>query len=160
MNWLCTKSNYNKVHKGKKTDFVNLFLKTIDKKKYIFKKKLTEQGTRYINKYNQNIVIETKNKLENYVYSMESVVNDEKIKLDDEEKNKVTEKIEEIKTWLYTNSDNIAEYENKQKELEEIVQPIMEKMGAGGGMPENTEKSAADIPVNESVNEPSIEEID
>ena len=106
------------------------------------------------------MVIESKNKLENYVYSMESVVNDEKIKLDDEDKNKVTEKIEEIKTWLYTNSDNIDEYESKQKELEEIVKPIMEKMGAGGDMPENTEKSAADIPVNESVNEPSIEEID
>ena len=106
------------------------------------------------------LVIETKNKLENYVYSMESVVNDEKIKLDDEDKNKVTEKIEEIKTWLYTNSDNITEYNNKQKELEDLVKPIMEKMGAGGGMPENTEKQPADIPVNESVNEPSIEEID
>ena len=106
------------------------------------------------------MVIETKNKLENYVYSMESVVNDEKIKLDDEDKNKVTEKIEEIKTWLYTNSDNITEYENKQKELEEIVKPIMEKMGAGGGMPEDIEKPPADIPVNDSVNEPSIEEID
>ncbi len=102
------------------------------------------------------LVIETKNKLENYVYSMESVVNDEKIKLDEEDKNKVTEKIEEIKTWLYTNSDNITEYENKQKELENIVKPIMEKMGAGGGMPEDTEKSSGDIPVNE----PSIEEID
>ena len=106
------------------------------------------------------LVIETKNKLENYVYSMESVVNDEKIKLDDDEKNKVTEKIEEIKTWLYTNSDNITEYENKQKELEEIIQPIMEKMGAGGGMPEDTEKQPADVPVNEPVSEPSIEEID
>jgi L1 cell adhesion molecule like protein len=110
------------------------------------------------------MVIESKNKLENYVYSMESVVNDEKIKLDDEDKNKVTEKIEEIKTWLYTNSDNIIEYETKQKELEEIVQPIMEKMGAdagaGGGNPEDTEKPPADIPANDSVNEPSIEEID
>ena len=106
------------------------------------------------------MVIESKNKLENYVYSMDSVVNDEKIKLDDEDKNKVTEKIEEIKTWLYTNSDNITEYENKQKELEEIVKPIMEKMGAGGEMPEDTEKLPADIPVNDSVNEPSIEEID
>jgi len=113
------------------------------------------------------MVIESKNKLENYVYSMESVVNDEKIKLDDEDKNKVTEKIEEIKTWLYTNSDNITEYETKQKELEEIVQPIMEKMGAGAGAgagvgnPEDTEKPpTADIPANDSVNEPSIEEID
>ena len=108
------------------------------------------------------MVIESKNKLENYVYSMESVVNDEKIKLDDEDKNKVAEKIEEIKTWLYTNSDNITEYENKQKELEEIVKPIMEKMGAGAGMgmPEDNEKQSADIPVNEAVNEPSIEEID
>jgi L1 cell adhesion molecule like protein len=112
------------------------------------------------------MVIESKNKLENYVYSMESVVNDEKIKLDDEDKNKVAEKIEEIKTWLYTNSDNITEYENKQKELEEIVKPIMEKMGAGAGagagrgMPEDNEMQSADIPVNEAVNEPSIEEID
>jgi len=56
-----TKSNYNKVHKGKETHFVNFFLNAISKKNYIFKKKLPEQGTRYINKYNQNIIIETKN---------------------------------------------------------------------------------------------------
>lgn len=56
-----TKSNYNKVHKGKKADFVNFFLNAINKRNYIFNKKLPEQGTRYINKYNQNIIIETKN---------------------------------------------------------------------------------------------------
>jgi molecular chaperone DnaK (HSP70) len=106
------------------------------------------------------LLIEAKNNLENYVYSMENVVNDEKMKLGDEDKNKVTEKIEEIKSWLYTNSDNITDYENKQKELEEIVKPIMEKMGAGNGMPEDIETPPTDIPLNESENEPSIEEID
>ena len=56
-----TKSNYTKVHKGKKANFVNLFLNALNKKNYIFKKKLPEQGTRYLNKYNENIIIKIKN---------------------------------------------------------------------------------------------------
>ena len=56
-----TKSNYTKVHKGKSANFVSFFLNAIIKKNYIFKKKLPEQGTRYINKFNQNIIIEIKN---------------------------------------------------------------------------------------------------
>ena len=57
-----TKSNYTKVHKGKKASFVSFFLKSLSKKNYIFKKKLPEQGTRYLNKYNENVVIKTTNR--------------------------------------------------------------------------------------------------
>ena len=102
------------------------------------------------------IIIDAKNKLENYVYSMESVVNDEKITLEEKDKNKVAEKIEEIKTWLYTNSDNITEYEDKQKELEKIVNPIMQKMGAGAQASGENNMSMPEIPVDD----PGIEEID
>jgi len=106
------------------------------------------------------MLIDAKNKLENYVYSMESVVNDEKITLEDEDKNKVTEKIEEIKTWLYTNSDNITEYEDKQKELEELVNPIMQKMGGGNQASGENNMPMPEVPVNEPDDGPGIEEID
>ncbi len=57
-----TKSNYTKVHKGKKVNFIDLFFTEVEKKNYIFNAKLPEQGTRYVNKFNQNITIEVKSK--------------------------------------------------------------------------------------------------
>lgn len=67
-----TKSNYLRKHKGKKTKYVNFFLKKNKNIKILKKKKLSEQGTKYLNKRNLNILIDLKNenikKNRNYIW--------------------------------------------------------------------------------------------
>jgi len=58
-----TKSNYLRKHGGKKTLFLNFFIKTNNQLKIISKKKLSEQGSRFLKKKNWNILIEAKNPL-------------------------------------------------------------------------------------------------
>ena len=54
-----TESNYRQIHGGKKVPYLKIFLKV--KKKYIFNQ--SEQGYRYLNKFNSNILIYTKKKI-------------------------------------------------------------------------------------------------
>ena len=56
-----TKSNYNRVHGGKKIPFLRIFLK--NKKNFISQ---SEQGYRYLYKFNNNIIVETNNKIKIY----------------------------------------------------------------------------------------------
>ena len=83
------------------------------------------------------LVLENKNKIENYIYMTESVINDEKSSVDDVDKDSIKSKIEETKAWLGENHGEVIEYEEKYKELEDLVKPVLDKMqaGAGGGMP-------------------------
>ena len=52
-----TKSNYTRVHKGKKTKFIEYITK---KKDYLLNINQPEQGSMYLNKLNKNLVIKTK----------------------------------------------------------------------------------------------------
>ena len=67
-----TKSNYLQKHGGKKTNYLNFFIKNKLKTKTITNLKLSEQGTRYYNKSNNNILVDLQNekikKLNNYVW--------------------------------------------------------------------------------------------
>ena len=54
-----TQSNYKRVHGGEKTRFLSYFLKKI----FFMKSKQTEQGFRYLYKYNTNIVVNLKKKI-------------------------------------------------------------------------------------------------
>ena len=67
-----TKSNYLRKHNGKKTKFLDFFLKKNKKLNFIKKKRLSEQGSRYDKKSNFNILIELKSKIikipKNYVW--------------------------------------------------------------------------------------------
>ena len=54
-----TKSNYNQVHGGKKVPYLNFFLK-LDKKGI---NNQSEQGFRYLNKFNSNIIVNVKSKI-------------------------------------------------------------------------------------------------
>lgn len=54
-----TESNYKRVHGGKETKFLKFFLK----KKFLVKSKQSEQGFRYLNKFNTNYLVEIKNNL-------------------------------------------------------------------------------------------------
>ncbi len=55
-----TKSNYLRKHGGKKTEYLNFFKKKNKKNKVLSKSLLSEQGTRFLEKFNNNILVETK----------------------------------------------------------------------------------------------------
>ena len=62
-----TKSNYLRAHGGKKTKYINYFIKRKRNFNLVTSLRLSEQGTRYFEKSNKNILIESKkNKLKNY----------------------------------------------------------------------------------------------
>ena len=67
-----TKSNYLRKHGGKKTNYLDFFIKKKKQLKIISNLKLSEQGTRYFDKSNKNILIDIKNikikKFQNYIW--------------------------------------------------------------------------------------------
>jgi L1 cell adhesion molecule like protein len=85
--------------------------------------------------------VEAKNSLENYAYNMRNTIKDEKIggKLGSDDKEKIEKAVEEAIQWLEANQlAEVDEFEDKQKELEGICNPIIAKMyqgGAGGDVP-------------------------
>jgi heat shock protein 1/8 len=89
--------------------------------------------------------IAAKNGLESYAYSLRNTLSDSKVdeKLDAGDKEKLKTEIDKIVSWLDENQQATREeYEEHQKELEGIANPIMMKFygsaGAGGmpgGMP-------------------------
>jgi len=85
--------------------------------------------------------IESKNGLENYCYSLKGSISGDEVaaKMEPEDKTTLESKIEETISWLDSNpAAEKEEYEEKQKELEGIAMPILQKMGGAagaGGMP-------------------------
>jgi heat shock protein 1/8 len=120
--------------------------------------------------------ITSKNGLESYAYSLKNTLSDEKVagKLDPEDKTKLTAEIDKTVAWLDESQQATKEeYDDHQKELESVANPIMMKFygqggeGAGmpGGMPGMPGGAPGGFPgagaagANTS-NEPEIEEID
>merc|ERR1712196_688789 len=106
-----------------------------------------------------------KNGVENYAYNMKNTMNDEKLKdkIEAGDKKTIEEKCDEGINWLDNNqSAEKEEYEEKQKELESICNPIMQKLYAGaggaGGMPGGMPGGAPDAGADDAG--PKIEEVD
>jgi heat shock protein 1/8 len=108
--------------------------------------------------------IESRNSFENSAYSMKNTINDEQIggKLSAEDKQKVTDAVNESLRWLESNQEaSKDEYESRQKELESTCHPIFAKMhqqggSAGmGGMPGGMPKGASS-----GAGGPKVEEVD
>ncbi|KUF80963.1 Heat shock 70 kDa protein [Phytophthora nicotianae] len=116
--------------------------------------------------------IEAKNALENYAYSLRNSLNDEKMKekIPEADKKVVDDKVTEVIQWLDANqSAEKEEYESKQKELESVANPVLQKVyasaggadgmagGMAGGMP-----GAGAAPSSSSSTDqgPKIEEVD
>ena len=101
--------------------------------------KMVEEAEKYKSEDEANKQrIEAKNGLENYAYNMKNTMSDEKLKdkIEEGDKKTIEEKCDEVINWLDTNqSAEKEEYEEKQKELEGLCNPIMQKLyaGAGGG---------------------------
>ena len=118
--------------------------------------------------------VEAKNGLEGYVFNIRNTLNDENVggKLDPADKETIQKKVDEVIAWLDTTYDiqEKSVYDEKQKEVEAIVNPIMTKMyqqagGAPGGMPGNMpggfDPSAfAGAQGGQGPSEPKVEDID
>ena len=82
--------------------------------------------------------ISAKNNLEAYCFNIKSTIDDEKFKekIEASEKQTVTSKCDETIRWLDSNQQaEKEEFEHKQKELEDLFNPIVKRIyadGAGG----------------------------
>merc|ERR1711871_1941020 len=93
--------------------------------------------------------IDGRNGLEGYCYNLKNTLEDEEKgiadKLSEEDKTTLEEAVKETLEWLDDNQEaEKAEFEDKQKELEKVANPIIQKVyqaGAGGegGAPEEEE---------------------
>ncbi|KAI8074087.1 hsp71-like protein [Gongronella butleri] len=87
--------------------------------------------------------IQARNGLESYAYNLRNTLQEENVKskLDEADKTKIEEVVKETIEWLDNSHEaSKEEYESRQKELEEVVNPIMMKLygqagGAAGGAP-------------------------
>ncbi|KAL6855239.1 Hsp70 chaperone [Amphichorda felina] len=108
-----------------------------------------------------------KNGLESYAYSLRNTLGDPKVdeKIEAGDKETLKTEIDKVVEWLDENQQAAREeYEDKQKELEGIANPIMMKFyGAGGegGMPGGMPGAApGGAPDEQRKQDPDIEEVD
>ncbi|KAI7823116.1 hsp71-like protein [Kickxella alabastrina] len=112
--------------------------------------------------------ITARNGLESYAYNLKNTLNDAKVadQLDAADKEKLTKAVEDAIKWLEESSEaSKEEYEGRQKELEEIANPIISGMyqkagGAPGGAPGGFPPSGGEAPGASGDQGPTIEEVD
>lgn len=117
--------------------------------------------------------ITAKNGLESYAYNLRNSTQDEKLasKFEPEDKEKLDKAINETIAWLDASQEGSKEeYEEKQKELEAVANPIMQKLygaagapGAEGGFPGGAPGGApGGFPGAAGAHDdgPSVEEVD
>ncbi|XP_063608926.1 heat shock cognate 70 kDa protein [Penaeus indicus] len=117
--------------------------------------------------------IAAKNSLESYCFNMKSTVEDEKFKekISEEDRNKILETCNETIKWLdITQLGEKEEYEHKQKEIEQVCNPIITKMyaaaggappgGMPGGFPGGAPGAGGAAPGAGGSSGPTIEEVD
>merc|ERR1712027_76247 len=83
--------------------------------------------------------IAAKNGLESYCFNMKTTIEDEKLKdkISEDDRKKINDKCDEAIKWLDANQlAEVEEFNDKQKEVEGVCNPIITKLyQAGGGMP-------------------------
>ena len=87
--------------------------------------------------------VEAKNGLEQYCYQIKNTIKEEKLKdkFSEDEKKQIETKVDEVLKWTNDNpAASKEEYDAKQKEIEAVFNPIMQKIyqqmgGQPGGMP-------------------------
>ncbi|KAJ4349645.1 ATPase with role in protein import into the ER [Didymosphaeria variabile] len=82
--------------------------------------------------------IEARNKLENYAYNLKNQVNDDDGlggKIDDEDKETITEAIKETQDWLEENAASAVteDFDEQFEKLSNVAYPITSKLYAGAG---------------------------
>jgi L1 cell adhesion molecule like protein len=108
--------------------------------------------------------LEMKNSLENYLYSIRNTLNDENVKgkISDDDKKLMDEKVQEGIKWLDDNQNATKEdYEEKRKEVESVIMPIMTKMyQQQQNSDPNMQETNSNQENNSSNKGPSVEEVD
>merc|ERR1739841_313988 len=83
--------------------------------------------------------ISSKNGLESYCFNMKTTIEDEKMKdkISDDDRKAINDKCDEAIKWLDANQlAEVEEFNEKQKEVEGVCNPIITKLyGAAGGAP-------------------------
>jgi len=84
--------------------------------------------------------ITARNGLESYLYNLKNTLEDEEKgisdKIEEAEKTELISLIDESLDWLEENAEaEEADYKEKQKEVEQVANPIMKKVYQGSGMP-------------------------
>jgi heat shock protein 1/8 len=82
--------------------------------------------------------VSAKNGLEGYAFQLRSTLEDDKLKdkLDSGDAEKLKTAVDECINWLdHSHEASKDEYEQRQKELEEVANPIMRKLYSQGGAP-------------------------
>jgi heat shock protein 1/8 len=82
--------------------------------------------------------IQARNGLESYAYNMRNAITQAEGKISEEDKKTIEDAVKVAIDWLEANQNaEKGEFEAKQKEIEAICNPVMQRMyqGAGGGMP-------------------------
>ena len=84
-------------------------------------------------------IIESRNGLESYCYNLKNTLGKDDLPEEVKEKSSdLMQQVDDMLSWLYDNQDESKEtYDEKQKELEGVANPIIQEMyqGMGGGMP-------------------------
>ncbi len=98
--------------------------------------------------------MESKNKLEQYVYSVGQSLNDLKDKLSESDRSSLESKTKEFREWLESHPDEDKDtYEAKYKELEQVVFPIFSKAYQSTTTPGTGSTESAS-------SKPTVEEVD
>ena len=100
--------------------------------------------------------IESKNNLENYLYSIKNnVIGDEKIKSSlGEDLSKIEEVVSDGLNWMDSESLTKEDFDNKYKEIENLVSPLIQRAASSSSQDGTIPKES------DQENEPVIEEID
>ena len=100
--------------------------------------------------------IESKNNLENYLYSIKNnVIGDEKMKSSlGEDLSKIEEVVSDGLNWMDSESLTKEDFDNKYKEIENLVSPLIQKAASSSSQDGTIPKES------DQENEPVIEEID
>uniref|UniRef100_A0A1B0GK60 Heat shock 70 kDa protein cognate 4 n=1 Tax=Lutzomyia longipalpis TaxID=7200 RepID=A0A1B0GK60_LUTLO len=109
--------------------------------------------------------ITAKNALESYCFHMKSTIEDQNVKdkISDSERQTILDKCNETISWLDSNQTaEKDEFEYKQKELEQVCNPIITRLyqGAGGPGAAPNMPGGAPPPPPQSGAGPTIEEVD
>ena len=106
--------------------------------------------------------IESRNGLESYVYTTLSTINNDELKdkIEESDREAIQTKLTEVQTWLDDNMDETKEtYEEKKKECESVIHPIMTKLYSAGGGPGGMSGGMPSYQETDN-SEPIVEEID
>jgi heat shock 70kDa protein 1/2/6/8 len=120
-------------------------------------KQFEEEDAKFLGKVN------AKNQLEGYLFQIKNTMSDKQLegKISSEDKDKILSTVDSGIKWLESNSDSTKEeIEKKQKEVEEIVNPIMQKLGGGQSNNTNSNSNGYNQKPEENETKPKFDDMD